>query len=93
MNRASKRSPRLTGADRTLFVILAHIIPFGRLRKLAIVVKPTTILNFHKALVKRKYSRLYSNRAKKKPGRKVVSIDRYKWKTHCNGLYELPVAA
>jgi putative transposase len=37
----------------------------------AIVVKPTTILNFYQALVKRKYSRLYSNKAKKKPGRKA----------------------
>ena len=71
MNRARKRSPRLTRADRTLFAILAHVIPFGRLRKLAIVVKPTTILNFHQALVKRKYSRLYSNETKKKPGRKA----------------------
>jgi putative transposase len=70
MNRARKRSPRLTRADRTLFAILAHIIPFGRLRKLAIVVKPATVLNFHKALVNRKYSRLYSNKTKKKPGRK-----------------------
>jgi hypothetical protein len=75
MNRARKRSPRLTRADRTLFAILAHIIPFGRLRKLAIVAKPTTILNFHKALVKRKYSRLYSNTAKKKAGRKGQNQD------------------
>ena len=27
------------------------------------------------------------------PDEKVVSIDRYRWKKHCNGLYELPVAA
>ncbi len=39
-------------ADRALFAILVKIIPFGRLRKLAIVVKSTTILNFHKALLK-----------------------------------------
>jgi putative transposase len=36
----------------------------------AIVVKPTTLLNYHKALVKRKYSILYSHKAKKKPVRK-----------------------
>jgi len=27
------------------------------------------------------------------PGENVVSIDRYRWKKHCNGLYQLPVAA
>ena len=70
MNRARQRSPRLTRTDRILFAILAHIIPFKRLRKLAIIVKPATILSFHKALVKWKYSRLYSNKEKKKPGRK-----------------------
>ena len=32
MNRARKRSPPLTRTDRILFAILAHIIPFGRLR-------------------------------------------------------------
>ena len=32
--------------------------------------KPATILRFHKALVQRKYSRLYSNKTKRKPGRK-----------------------
>jgi putative transposase len=42
---------------------------------LAIVVKPTTILNFYKALVRRKYSRLYSNNAKENPGRKAQDQD------------------
>jgi hypothetical protein len=23
----------------------------------------------------------------------IASIDDYRWKSHCNGLYELPVAA
>jgi transposase InsO family protein len=27
------------------------------------------------------------------PDEKVVSIDRYRWKKHCSGLYQLPVAA
>jgi hypothetical protein len=27
------------------------------------------------------------------PDEKVVSINRSGWKKHCNGLYELPVAA
>jgi hypothetical protein len=27
------------------------------------------------------------------PSEKVVPIDRYRWKKHCSGLYQLPVAA
>jgi hypothetical protein len=41
-----------------------------RLQKVAIILKPSTVLAFHKALVKRKYSKLYSNKTKKIPGRK-----------------------
>lgn len=70
LNRTRQRSPRLTQADRTLFAILAHIIPRRRLRKLAIIVQPATILNFHKALIKRKYRLLYSAKNPGKPGPK-----------------------
>ncbi len=41
-----------------------------RLQKITVIIKPATILAFHKALVKRKYSNLYSNKTKKVPGRK-----------------------
>jgi putative transposase len=70
MKRTRSRSPRLTQGDRTLFGILAHIIPKHRLRKLAIIVKPATILKFHSALVRRKYRLLYSAKISGKPGPK-----------------------
>ena len=71
MNRTRKRSPALVTRDRILFGLLAILIGERRLQKLAVIIKPATILAFHKALVKRKYSKLYSNRAKKIPGRKL----------------------
>ena len=37
---------------------------------MSVILKPATILEFHKALVKRKYSKLYSNKNNKTPGRK-----------------------
>ena len=37
---------------------------------MALNFKPATILKFHKALVERKYSKLYSNKIKKTAGRK-----------------------
>ncbi|MEO2175009.1 MAG: helix-turn-helix domain-containing protein, partial [bacterium] len=58
--------------------MLATLIGERRLQKVAVIIKPATILAFHKALVKRKYSKLYSNRAKKTPGSKArdqVMID------------------
>ncbi len=70
VNRSRRRAPRLTQLDRIFFALLAHIIPRNRIRKLAIVVKPATILNFHKALVKRKYRMLYSAKKPGKPGPK-----------------------
>ena len=70
LKRSGRRSPRLTQNDRMLFAIMAHIIPHGRLRKLAIIIKPATILKFHRALVKRKYRLLYSAKSPGKPGPK-----------------------
>ena len=70
MSRNNKRSPRLTTFDRFVFGLTAFGISKSRLNRIAVIIKPTTILNFHKALVKRKYSKLYSNKTKRKPGRK-----------------------
>ena len=70
MSKGRKRSPPLTTSDRFYFGFLACFIPENRLHKVAIIFKPATILKFHKALVERKYSKLYSNKSKKTPGRK-----------------------
>ena len=70
MTRGKKRAPPLTTSDRILFGCLVFFVGQKRLRKVAVVIKPTTILAFHKALVKRKYSNLYSNKSKRKTGRK-----------------------
>jgi len=29
----------------------------------------------------------------KAPDKNAISIDHYRWNKHCNGLYQLPVAA
>ena len=70
-----KRCPKLKTADRLFFAICAQFISRERLRKLAIVVNPKTILKFHRALVKRKYHQLYSNIGKSQPGPKGPSDD------------------
>jgi putative transposase len=70
MNRGRARAPKLGTSDRFLFGLLAFFISEKRLKKVAVIIKPATILGFHGALVKRKYSRLYSNNSDKRPGRK-----------------------
>ncbi|HIG40253.1 MAG: hypothetical protein ABGY96_07900 [bacterium] len=71
MNRARKRSPALVTRDRFLFGLLVILVGERRLQKIAVIIKPATILAFHQVLVKRKYGKLYSNRANKIPGRKA----------------------
>jgi hypothetical protein len=71
MNPAKKRSPALVTRDRFLFGFLVILIGGRRLQKVAVIIRPATILAFHKALMKRKYSKRYSNRANKTPSRKA----------------------
>ncbi len=51
LSRKHKRSPKLSFLDRLLFAILAHFINPTRLIKSAIIIKPATIIKFHKALI------------------------------------------
>lgn len=73
VKRKRKRAPQLSTKDRLLFGFLASFISHSRLDKIAVVIRPATILKFHKALVDRKYKLLYSNKGKKKTGRKGLS--------------------
>ena len=68
--RQRTRAPRLTTFDRVLFGYLAFFISKERLQKIAVSLKPATILKFHQALVKRKYRDLYSHQTRTKSGRK-----------------------
>jgi transposase InsO family protein len=71
--RRMKRTPKLSFWDRLLFGLLAVWIKPSRLKKVAILIKPATILRFHKAIVNRKYSQLASKKPKCRPGPKGPS--------------------
>jgi hypothetical protein len=47
MNRARKKSPALVTRDRFLFGLLTILIGDRRLQKVAVIIKPATILAFH----------------------------------------------
>lgn len=72
LNRGSTRTPNLTSFDRFYFGLMAFFIGENRLEKVAVILNPATILRLHKALVQRKYSKLYSNKTKKNPVEKVL---------------------
>ena len=79
LSRQHKRSPKLNTLDRIMFGMLARWINPRRLSRIAITLKPATILKFHRALVKRKYHLLFSNKKPKKPGPKGPSDELIQW--------------
>ena len=73
LNRSRKRSPNLRPFDRVVAGLCALFMSPGRLIRSAIVVKPSTLLSLHRALVQRKYRRLFSSNGPTKPGPKGPS--------------------
>jgi hypothetical protein len=73
LNRSRNRAPRLTPWDRLLFGVGAFLVASNRLPKIAIGIKPATLLRFHRALIQRKYRLLFTSRARQRPGPKGPS--------------------
>lgn len=70
LNRTQQRAPNLSPADRVLAGAIAAFIRPARLIRSAVVLKPRTILRFHRILVNRKYRLLFSSKRPSKPGPK-----------------------
>ncbi len=73
LNRPRQRAPILRPRDRIIAGLCATFIRPTRLLRSAIVLRPSTILSFHRALVKRKYRELFSPKIHGKPGPKGPS--------------------
>src|SRR5471030_1427294 len=70
LNRSRNRAPRLTPWARLLFGVGAFLVAPNRLPKIAIGIRPSTLLRFHRALIQRKYRLLFTPRARQRPGPK-----------------------
>jgi putative transposase len=70
LNRSRKRAPSLRPIDRVVAGLCAEFIRPTRLLRSTIVLKPSTIMAFHRALVKRKYRLLFTPKQRTKPGPK-----------------------
>jgi hypothetical protein len=70
LNRSRRRAPNLRILDRVIAGFCSLWIQPGRLPRVAIAFKPSTLLGFHRAMVQRKYRLLFSPKQKAKPGPK-----------------------
>ena len=74
-SRRHKKSPPMHTIDHIILGLNSFFIPVKRLQRLAIIVKPATILKFHRALVRRKHHVLFGSESGKKLGRKGFDRD------------------
>src|SRR5436853_4043325 len=72
-SRARRRAPNLNSFDRLLLGLGSLFVPASRIPKLAVILKPRTLLGFHEALRKRKYWWLFSSGGHRRPGPKGPS--------------------
>jgi putative transposase len=75
LNRSRRRAPNLRVLDRLIAGFCSLWIRPRRYRRVAIAFKPSTFLNFHRAMVERKYRFLFSRKQGRKPGPKGPSGD------------------
>lgn len=75
LNRSRGRAPNLRPIDRVIAGFCGAWLRPTRLARSAIVLKPSTIMGFHRALVKRKYRLLFTPKHRGKPGPKGPSAE------------------
>jgi len=72
-SRTRRRAPNLNSFDRFVLGLGSLFVSASRLPKLAVVLKPRTLLRFHEALKRRKYRWLFSSRGHRRTGPKGPS--------------------
>ena len=70
LNQSRRRAPNLRVLDRVVAGFCSLWIKTSRFSRVAIAFEPSTLLNFHRTLVQRKYRLLFSSKQKTKPGPK-----------------------
>ena len=70
LNRGRKRAPNLRVSDRIIAGLCTLLMRPARLIRSSIVLRPSTLLHFHRMLTKRKYRMLFSAKRCRQPGPK-----------------------
>jgi hypothetical protein len=72
INRTRRKAPNLSATDRFFMEVCSMFTHPTRFAKAAVIIKPSTLLSCHKALMKRKYRLLFSQNAVVNPDPKVL---------------------
>ena len=75
LNRSRVRAPNLRPIDRIIAGLCASLMRPTRLLRSVVVLKSSTIMSFHRALVKRKYRLLFTPKRRGTPGPKGPAPD------------------
>jgi hypothetical protein len=75
LNRSRRHAPNLRILDRIIAGFCSLWIQPGRLPRVAIALKPSTFLGFHRAMAQRKYRLLFSPKQKAEAGPKGPTVD------------------
>ena len=70
LTRSRQRAPNLTPLDRIVLGLGSLFLRPARLEKVAVALRPATLLAFHQCLIRRKYRALFSSSRRAKPGPK-----------------------
>ena len=70
LNRGRKRAPNLRSSDRIIAGLCTLLMRPARVLRSAVVLKTSTLLYFHKILIKQKYRLLFSSKRVGRPGPK-----------------------
>jgi hypothetical protein len=94
INRSRRSSPNLLAHDRFLLGLWSLFLTPRRILRAAIIIRPSTLLNFHKALVRRKYHLLFSSNRRGKgpkgPSRGLIeAIVELKQRNSCFGCLRI----
>ncbi|MCB9020467.1 MAG: transposase [Chitinophagales bacterium] len=73
MHRGRKRAPNLTVLDRFFLGFWSLFLSQRHIQRAAVIIRPSTLLKFHRLLKQRKYRQLYSSGSRGKPGPKGPS--------------------
>jgi len=75
LQRSRRRAPNLRTSDRLFFGFCALLLSPRRLMRTAVILKPATLLRFHRGLKGLKCRFLYGSRPRRKPGPKGPAPD------------------
>lgn len=82
INRSRRRAPNLSTLDRFLFGFWSLFLNSHRILQVAVIIQPSTLLQFHNLLMKRKYRLLYSSDRNHKSGPKEIKSIPYTPTSH-----------